>query len=265
VNIFFRELRANLKSLLIWCGIVVVFNLVGVAKFSAYYGNPEMLAILDNMPPAMLAAFGVGGAFNLTTMTGFYGIMITYFGLILGIAAAMWGSDIISKEERNKTVEFSLTLPVTRGRVVTAKLAAMVVDCIILLLVTWGITLVSAQQYEPDSEFYKLVSISVLAFLLMQGIFLALGIFLGCALKKYKQAGSLAVWILLATYFASVLAGMDERMEFLRYFSPFKYFDPAAMLHDSALELPYVLLSLAIIAVFLAGAYLTYAKRDLYI
>jgi len=264
MNIFFRELRANLKSLLIWSAIVIVFNSVGFAKFSAYYGNPEMLAILDGMPPAMMAAFGVG-AFNLTTVIGFYGIMITYFGLILGIAAAMWGSDIISKEEREKTVEFALTLPVTRARLITAKTAAALVNSIVLLLVTWGITLVGAQQYEPDSAFYELVSISVLAFFLMQLIFLALGIFLGCAMKKHKRAGSVAVWILLATYFASVLAGMDERMEFLRYFSPFKYFDATAMLRDSALEWPYVLLSLAIITVFLAGAYLSYAKRDLYI
>ena len=265
MNIFLRELRANFKSLLIWSGIVIVFNLVGFMKFSAYYGNPEMLAILDSMPTAMLAAFGVGGAFNLTTVTGFYGIMITYFGLVLGIAAAMWGSDIISKEEREKTVEFSLTLPVTRSRLITAKAAAALVNCIILLLITWGITLVSAQQYKPDSDFYNYLSISIPAYFLMQMIFLALGIFLGCAMKKHKRAGSLAVWILLATYFASVLAGMDKRMEFLRYFSPFKYFDPAAMLRDSALELPYVLLSLAIVAVCLVGAYASYAKRDLYI
>ncbi len=32
----------------------------------------------------------------------------------------MWGSDIISKEERDKTVEY-LTLPVTRARLLTAK------------------------------------------------------------------------------------------------------------------------------------------------
>ena len=49
--------------------------------------------------------------------------MFTYFVLMVSISAAMWGSDIISKEERDKTVEFALTLPVTRGRVVTAKTA----------------------------------------------------------------------------------------------------------------------------------------------
>ena len=56
--------------------------------------------------------------------------MFTYFALMLSIAAAMWGSDIISKEERDKTVEFSLTLPVTRSRLVTAKALAALVNCI---------------------------------------------------------------------------------------------------------------------------------------
>jgi ABC-2 type transport system permease protein len=264
VNIFFRELRANFKSLLIWAGIVILFNLVGVMKFSAYYNNPELLAIVDSFPPAMVSALSLN-AFNLTTVTGFYGIMIVYFALILSIAAVMWGSDIIAKEERGKTVEFSLTLPVTRAKLVTAKTAAVLVNCIILLLITWGITLVSAQQYKPDSAFYKFVAISIPAYLLMQVIFMAIGIFLGCAMKQHKLAGSVAISILLVTYFASVLAGLSKNMEFLKYFSPFKYFDPYLLLNESRLEIPFVLLSVAIIVVFLAGAYLSYSKRDLYI
>jgi ABC-2 type transport system permease protein len=264
VNILLRELRANFKSLIIWCAIVIVFNYVGFMKFSAYYNNPEMLKILDTLPPAMLAAFSMGN-FNMTTVTGFYGLMITYFGLILAIAAAMWGSDIISKEERQKTVEFSLTLPVTRRRLITGKTLAALVNCIILVLVTWGITLVSARPYNPDSEFLAFVANSIPAYFLMELIFLALGIFLGCAMKKHKQSGSLAVSILLGTYFASVLAGMSKEMEFLKYFSPFKYFDPFLMLKNSGLDPLYVLLSLAIVGVLIVGAYLTYQKRDLYI
>jgi ABC-2 type transport system permease protein len=264
VNIFLRELKANFKSLIIWSVIVVLFNYVGFAKFTAYYENPSMLAILDSLPPAMLAAFSMS-AFNLTTVTGFYGIMIIYFGLILAIAAAMWGSAIISKEERDKTVEFSLTLPVTRGRLVTAKLLAMVVDCIVLLLITWGITLVSSQSYQPDAEYYSFVNLSMLSFFILQMIFLALGIFLGCAIRKHKLAGSLAVWILLSCYFLSVMVGMDKDLDFLKYFSPFRYFDAAQMLRDARLEPVFVLISACIVVVLLAGAYLTYSKRDLYI
>ncbi len=264
MNIFVRELKANLRSLLIWGVIVVLFVTVGVSKFSAYYENPEMLAILDDMPPALLAAFSFQ-AFNLTTITGFFGLMFTYFALLLSIAAAMWGSDIISKEERDKTVEFSLTLPVTRSRLVTAKTLAALVNCIGLLLITLAASLASAAQYQPDSEFYQFLGLCMLALFIMQLIFLAIGIFLGCAMKQYKRASAVAVSLLLGTYFLSVISGLNKNLDFLKYLSPFKYFDAGVLLRESRMDLVFVGLSLAIILVSMVGAYLTYARRDLYI
>ena len=264
MNIFMHELRANFKSLLIWSGIVILFSVIGFSKFSAFYGNPELVAILDGMPPALLSALSMN-AFNLTTVTGFFGIMIMYYGLILSIAAAMWGSDVISKEERDRTVEFSLTLPVTRSRVVTAKLAAVALNCLILTLVTWGITLVSAQGFQPDNTFNSFVAVSMLAFLLMEMVFLALGIFLGCAMRQHKRAGTLAVSAILGTYFTSILAGLTRDLDFLKYFTPFKYFDPVFMMRESRLDLTFVFLSFAIAVVLITGAYLSYTKRDLYI
>ncbi len=264
MNIFIRELRANFKSLIIWGVIVILFIVVGFSKFSAYYNNPEMLSILKDFPSAMVSALSLN-AFNLTTITGFLGIMYIYFALLLSIAAAMWGSDIISKEERDKTVEFALTLPVTRRKLITAKTMAAVVNCIGLLLITAVITVVSAQKYNPDREFYSFLSLIVLAVFITQMVFLAVGIFLGCAMKQYKRAGSVAVSILLVTYFLSIIASMNKNLEFLKYFSPFKYFDPALLLHESKLDMLFVGLSAAIIAVSLVGAYLTYVKRDLYI
>lgn len=264
MNIFVRELKANLKSLLIWGVIVILFVTIGISKFSAYYGNPEMLAILDAMPAALVSAFNFR-AFNLTTISGFYGVMFTYFALLLSIAAAMWGSDIISKEERDKTVEFSLTLPVTRSRLVTAKTLAALVNCIGLLLITWGASLVSAAQYEPDSGFFRFLALCMLAVFITQLIFLAVGIFLGCAMKRYKRASSVAVSLLLGTYFLSVISSLNKNLEFLKYFSPFKYFDAGVLLRESRIDLAFVGLSLAIILVSMVGAYLTYARRDLYI
>ncbi|MBN1584368.1 MAG: hypothetical protein JXA89_26920 [Anaerolineae bacterium] len=73
--------------------------MIAVAKFSAFAGDPEMLAVLDSVPEAIMDALNMR-AFNLATLSGFYGVMFIYFGLMGAIAAAMWGSDIISKEER---------------------------------------------------------------------------------------------------------------------------------------------------------------------
>jgi ABC-2 type transport system permease protein len=158
MNIFFRELRSNIKSLVIWCVIMILLVIGGLAKFAAYYNNPASLEILSSFPKAIIDAMNLQ-AFNLTTLNGLYGIMFVYFGLMGGIAAAMWGSNMISKEERDKTVEFSLVLPVSRGTVVTSKALAAVASCIVFVLVTWGASALMVQQYKPDSAFFRFLTL----------------------------------------------------------------------------------------------------------
>ena len=223
-----------------------------------------MLAILDTMPPAVMSTLNMN-AFNLTTVTGFYGIMFTYFALLLSVAAVMWGSDIIVKEERDKTVEFVLTLPIRRSQLITGKAAAAVVNCLGLLLITWAAVAVGAATYQPDSQFYTFLALSMLALFVMQLLFLSVGILLGSAMKRYKQANSAAVSLLLATFFLSIVIGLNDKLSFLRYLSPFKYFNPATLLHQARLEVTPVLVAVVVIVVCMVGAYIAYAKRDLYI
>jgi ABC-2 type transport system permease protein len=264
MNIFVRELKANLKSLITWGVIIALFIMVGVAKFSAYYNNPDMLAILNSLPAAVVDAMSLK-AFNLTTLNGFYGIMFVYFALLGGIAAAMWGSDSISKEERDKTVEFSLVLPVTRSRVITAKALAAVVNCILLVLISAVVSVGVAQRYNPDASFYKLLTLEMEAMLMIELIFLAVGLLLGSAMKQYKLASSLGIGIILVTYFFSIITVLKQNLDFLKYFTPFKYFDAAQIYKDGRMDGTYLLLSAAIIVVCVVIAYLTYNRRDLYI
>ena len=180
MNIFLRELRANLKSLLIWSGIVILLIIMAVAKFQAFAGDPQTIKMLDSMPKQLLDAFGLR-AFNMTTLSGFYGVMFVYFGLMGAIAAALWGSDIIAKEQRDKTVEFSLVLPVSRNRVVTAKALAALVNCVIFVLVTWGAVAGRGPLVQPDQAFYGYLALQMQALFAIELIFLAVGLLLGCA------------------------------------------------------------------------------------
>jgi ABC-2 type transport system permease protein len=264
MNIFLRELRANIKSLVIWSVIITLLITIAVAKFSAYAGNPEMLSMLDAMPPAVLDAMSMR-SFNLTTLSGFYGIMFLYFGLMGAIAAAMWGSDIISKEERNKTVEFSLVLPVSRSKVVTAKALAALVYCIAFVLITWAVSLIAAQAYNPDRAFLDFLALEMQAMFMIELIFLAIGLLLGAAMKQYKRSSSTAVAIILATYFMSIISSMQENLDFLKYFTPFKYFEAVELFRLGQMDGTYLLISATIIVVSVIVANWAYNRRDLYI
>jgi ABC-2 type transport system permease protein len=264
MNIFLRELKANLKSLLIWSAIIILLIFMAEAKYSAFAGDPEVLKMLDSMPPALLDALSMR-AFNLTTISGFYGVMFIYFALMAAIAAAMWGSDSISKEERDKTVEFSLVLPVSRSKVVTAKALAALVNCIAFVLITWGVSLVAVRSFNPDQAFHNYLALEMRAMFSIELIFLAIGLLLGCAMKQYKRSGSTAVAIILATYFMAIISGMQEKLDFLKYFTPFKYFDAGDLFRNGKMDSTYLLLSAAIIVVCVVAAYLFYNRRDLYI
>ena len=264
MNIFLRELKANLKSLLIWSGIIVLLIMIAVTKFSAFAGDPEMLKMLDSLPPVMLDALNMR-AFNLTTLSGFYGIMFIYFGLMGAIAAAMWGSEIISKEERDKTVEFSLVLPVSRGQVVTAKALAALVNCAAFVLITWMVSVGAVQSYQPDQAYYDFLALEMQAMFAIELIFLAVGLLLGCAMRQYKLSGSTAVGIILLTYFMSIISGMQAELDFLKYFTPFRYFNASDLFRTGQLDGAYVALSAALIVGCVTAAYWAYARRDLYI
>jgi len=264
MNIFVRELKANLKSLLIWSVILALLIMIAVAKFSAFAGDPQMLAILDSMPDVIMDAMNMR-AFNLTTLSGFYGLMFIYFGLMGAIAAAMWGSDIISKEERDKTVEFSLVLPVSRSRVVTAKALAALVNCIAFVWITWAVSLVAVRSYNPNQAFYGFLALEMQAMLAIELIFLAIGLLLGCAMKQYKLAGSAAVGIILATYFMSIISALQQKLDFLKYLTPFRYFDAGELFRNGRMDNTYLLLSAGIIIASVSAAYWVYNKRDLYI
>jgi ABC-2 type transport system permease protein len=142
---------------------------------------------------------------------------------------------------------------------------AALVDCIVFVLVTWGMTVVAVQSYKPDQAFYRFLALEMVAMIVIEMIFLSVGLLLGCAMKRYKRSGSTAVAIILVTYFLSIISSMQANLGFLRYFTPLKYFDVGLLLRTGRFEAGFLVLSGAIIAVCTAAAYWVYRKRDLYI
>jgi ABC-2 type transport system permease protein len=67
------------------------------------------------------------------------------------------------------------------------------------------------------------------------------------------------------TYFMSMISNMQESLDFLKYFTPFRYFEAGELFRSGQMEGTYLLISMAIVVVSVAAAYWTYNRRDLYI
>jgi len=264
MKFFLHELKLNFKSLMIWTVSIALLIVVAVTKFSAFIGNEASLAIMDSMPAQLLDAMQMR-SFNLTTLEGFFGVMFIYFAMMGAMAAAMWGSEAISREERDRSAEFSLVLPVSRSRVVTTKLLAALVNCVLFVIFTWLISIYAVQVYKPAAGFYQFLRLEMLAMYLLELIFLAIGVLLACALKNHKFAGSMAIGIILSAYFISIITNISPKLSWLKAINPFNWYDALEIFNTGALKPLSLVLTAIVVVGCLLAAYFTYEKRDLVI
>lgn len=262
MNIVKRELKSNIKSLLIWSVSIIFLISVWMIKFESFAGNPQINDLLDSMPRGMLDALGMGDM-NLASLSGFISTLSLYLYLILGIYAVLLGSSIISKEERDKTAEYLFTLPISRKKVVWSKLVAAIINLILLNLVTLASTIITSMNYEKDEGFYKFIILLFLAIFILQMIFLSIGMLVASINKRYKKSGNISVSILMIAFVISSLVNMVESVDFLKYITPFKFFDANYILNKGKMEPVFIILSLLIIGIGIYGTFIIYPKRDL--
>lgn len=264
MNIYIREMKASIKSLIIWAASISAIMVIWMAEFSAFANDASMMDMFDSFPEGMMRAFGFE-TFNITTLTGYTGLVFTYVVLILCIHAILKGNSVIAKEERDKTVEFTLVLPVKRGKIVLSKLAAAVTNCVLLIGYLYGFNLAISQKYLPDEKFMKFFGLLILGTFILQMVFVSIGVMLGCILKRYKKSGYIGASLIIGLYIISIMIDFSDKIEFLKYVTPFRYFAPTVIHNSMELNWVYIVISIGIIIASLATGFLTYRRRDLYI
>lgn len=264
MNLFMRELKANRKSLIIWSAAMIFLIIAGMAKYSAALdaGGGGLNDMIMQMPKALQRLFGAG-AFDFNNILDYFAVLYLYIALMGGIHAAMLGTGILSKEERDKTAEFLMVKPISRSRVVSYKLLAAFACTVIFNLVTAVSSFVTMQYYADNSDSFANGLMKLMfGMFAIQLIFLVTGSFFAGIITKPKFAMAVAAYSVLLMFMLSAFADISESAEFLKYFTVFKYFDAKDMLKGSWSAI-YAVVSVALILVLLTGTYTAYTKRDI--
>ncbi|MBT2662901.1 ABC transporter permease subunit [Bacillus sp. ISL-45] len=263
MNLFKREMKANLKSLIIW-SIGVIFMVVsGMGKYSSLEGTGQsMNALMADMPKSLQAIMGTG-SLDLSTPIGYYGVLFLYLAVMGAIHAVILGSTIIAKEERDKTVEFLLVKPVSRSRMITSKLLAALVNVVIFNAVTFASSVGMLQRYAEGENVTGDISLLVAGMFILQLIFLVIGTAIAAVFKNAKKATSLATGILLILFILSIAIDLTEKLDGLKFLTPFKYFDAKLVLEEGGFEPFYLALSTFLVLGLTIVTFVFYRKRDM--
>lgn len=260
MTILRHELRQGWKGLAIWTGCIGFFVVICVLMYPQMEQQMSEVNAMFASMGAFTAAFGMD-RLNFGTLTGFYAVEC---GNILGIGgalyAAMTGAGILSKEEQTGTAEFLLTHPVTRCDVTAGKLAALMLQILILNVLVYGMAIACVTAIG-DAIPWKELTLLHLAYLLVQ-VELG-GICFG--ISAFCRRGSLGVGMGLAIgmYFVNILANITEEAEFLKYITPYGYAEGADILAEGELNAVYVLIGLALCAAGILTAFWQYRRKDI--
>lgn len=262
MNIFIRELKANRKALIIWSVCVALLVLSGMGKYTAYSSGGASSEVFDKLPNTMKVLLGLNG-FEVTKISGFFAFLFPYLEITTAIHAALLGSSIITKEERDKTTEFLIAKPVSRNTIITSKLLAALFNVIIINLVSLLSSIAIVPAFNTGEDITGEILILHLIMFIVQLIFLTLGTLLAASLRKPKISGSIAANIIIAGYIISKVTDLVDYLKVLNIFSPFKYFNLQKAVYENEISIVITLLCLVMIAAFAAFTYFFYQRRDM--
>lgn len=260
MTVFKHELRQGRSALIIWTASISFMLGVCIVIY------PEMSTQMGDIS-AMFAdmgsfsqAFGMD-RINFGEFLGFFGVEC---GNVLGLGgaffAALLGISALAKEEKEHTAEFLLTHPVSRTRVITEKLSAVIAQIVILNLAVIAVTALSVLIIGEEADI-KTFALLFLSFFLMQLEVAAVTF----GISAFLRRGSLGIGLGLAAvfYFMNIVANLIDETKFLKYITPFGYTESADIIADGALNGGYLAVGMALAAIGVILAFWKYGRKDI--
>lgn len=256
-----HELRQGKTPFLIWTASIGFLLVICIFLFPEMKGQMDSVSDVFASMGSFTQAFGMD-QLNFGTLIGFYAVEC---GNVLGLGGAFFASlcavGVLSKEEKDKTAEFLLTHPVSRKRIITEKLIAVLIQITALNVIIYALAIGSIAAVGEDIP-WKEISLLHLAYYLLQ-LELA-GICFGISAFLRKGSAGAGLGIAAMMYFLNLIANIADVADFLKYITPFGYCEGADIVSNGSLDMTLVSVGavMGIIGVLLA--YLHYTKKDIH-
>lgn len=259
-----RELKVNLKSFLIWTGILVLLFMTVYLIYPSII-NSDNIKMIDEMmkifPKEMLKAFNM----DIASIDTAYGWLKTegfiFVLLITGVYASIMGSTIVLKEESDKTIEYLNSLPIKRSAILTKKIICAIFYIILMILIVGIFNLICLTLSGTfDIKQYLLLSITPLLSALP---LFAINIFISTFFNKTKNTFGISLGITFISYFLQILSEMNEVTEFFKYFTVYTLADVRNVLINNSINFEMIIISFLLTTLFILSAYIKYNKKEL--
>jgi ABC-2 type transport system permease protein len=214
------QLRRSLldsRWTLLWFALGIALYTLLIAAFWPTAKNNAALfaAYIAQLPDAFTRAFGIA---DITHFEGFIGGELLNFmwPLIVLVFVIMSASSFVAGEIDRGTVEWWLSVPAPRWRLLAAKEVALLLGIAVLAAITIGVVALAGRVAGESLSGGGLLGMG----LVLASLCVAVGGYtalFSALLSSRGSAAGLAAGVTLASYLAGVLSGISRDFEWLKY------------------------------------------------
>jgi ABC-2 type transport system permease protein len=265
-NLFLMELRRNTLSLIIWMIVITLLISFTMSLYRTFLENQsKVLGMMSLIPKGALQFKGISNFNDLLSVLGFYAANNLIYMMVLGsIFAIVLSSNILLKEEYNKTAEYLLTRPLTRSEVFFSKLTAVLLYVFVLNLVTALAGFICMELFKNGPFSIKAFLVLSLYTLLLNLLFVSIGIFLSTLVKRPKPVTTFSIGLVLIFYFIYTLSRITESAAKIGFLSPFKFVNVDVINPAYKLEFRNLLYFVGISLLLIGLSHMFYNRKDIY-
>ena len=259
-----KELKVNFKSFILWISILIGIFLV-VFLIYPYIITDDTVKSLDEMmkifPSELLKAFNM----DMTSINSAYGWLksegFMFILIIIGLFSSILGSNILLKEEYDKTIEYLSFLPIKRSNIVTNKVVVGIIY-IVLMIITIGLFNYIALLISGDFNNKEYLLLSITPLFIALPLF-SLNLFISSFIHKSKKSIGFSLGMVFIFYIINILSELSDKVEFLKYFSIYTLADVRGIIENTSINPLNIIISFSITLIFIIGTYINYNKKEL--
>lgn len=223
--------------------------------------NSETISkLVATYPKGVLTALGFA---DFTTFTGFMGAetLNVFWPIIVCVFATLGGASLVAKEVEDGTSEIWLSVPAPRWRLLLAKMAALAVGLLGIVVACMLVVWLSAAIVAATVKLSGLLAMGVVmtAFVFVVAAYSGL---LSSFVSSRGLAAGISFGITLASYAFWVIGGLADQWKVLKNVSFYTAYTPQRALESASIDIIPVGSLFAISALCVVIALLNFQRRD---
>lgn len=261
INLIKFQLKVVRKSIVGWSVAIFLIMFLYMILFPSVQDMAQVK--LETMPDAVLQMVGMDSMEDMSNYNTYFSIIFNLVLIAVSIFAGSIGTNIVIKEEKNKTIEYISGLNVSREEIYISKIITAFFAIIVVLFSCALADLICGFAVGGET-FVLMDNITIVK---MSGFipffFMAVGLLVAGKFPKIATSfvPSMAV---MGTYILGYLSSLiGEKGEWLRFLSPFEMLSGEGVISLETETLIAFLVYGSLMMIFILIGFLGYRTRDL--